>query len=108
MGSYEYNHKKRELKTNQGMVVLNTLISVIGIILIALWIFQANSMVDQDYTIRKQQEQLKQLEKENQQLKARVAQLRFPANLEETARSMDMVEVKNLTYLEPETEVAVR
>lgn len=90
------------------MVILSILIVTTICLLAFFYIIQANGVVGHGYEIRQTKEKLKELQLSNKKLQIEAARLQFPANLEEIAQSLNMVEVGKVVYLKQSSGMAVK
>ncbi|NQV00611.1 MAG: cell division protein FtsL [Parcubacteria group bacterium] len=108
MIAYIESKKFHKINHNRGLAVLILLIVFSIFSLVFLYSFQSSSIVACSYEIREQKEKFKNLQIENENLEMGITQLRSPANLEEIAQSLNMVEVEQVIYLGAEKTVAVK
>ena len=104
---YQYG-KKNNNKHDRGLTLLGFLISFSVVCLIFLNLIQANSLVSQSYDIREKKGQIESLKNKNHDLEIEIAKLQSPVNLEKMIEDFNLVEVKEITYLENENAFAVK
>jgi cell division protein FtsB len=108
MTSYIKSKKIFPTKQNQGLAVLSILVILAIFCLGFFYIIQTNGLVKSSYQIRQQEEYLRELEVESQQLETEIANWQSPANLEELIKSLNLIEGGEAIYLGEETAVAVK
>jgi len=73
-----------------------------------LYIYSINSSAVKGYQMKQVEKQISDLEKENDKLKIREAELKSLYHVEEATKDLNMAEMKNVSYVEQTSPVALK
>ena len=83
---------------------------VIGAFLLvaALYLYCINSTATKGYQVKQTEKEITELQKENEQLRIKEAELKSLYNIEESSRKLNMAETTQISYLEEKSPLAMR
>lgn len=85
-------------------MMLGALLVVAGI----LYIYSINSSAVKGYQIKQVEKEISDLQKENEKLKIQEAELKSLYHVEEASKQLNMGEMKNISYIEETSPVALK
>lgn len=91
---------------NKGMAVLSLIIICFIVCLGIFYLIQTNGLVGYSYEIRELENNIRELEIENQELETKSAQYQSPANLDKLIQPLNLIDTRNVIYLEKQKAVA--
>jgi len=94
--------------SSRGIAVSSILVVISVCCLGIFYLIQTNDLVAKGYQFRELKKHFQELETENQKLQINAVQCQAPANLEEVAKNLKMVEAEKITYLEEKEIVVIK
>ena len=91
-----------------GLASAGFLVILFVICTCAFYLFQVNDLAVKGYDVRKLENRISELEKENKQMQIREMELMSMYVIEKSAESFNLVSPTNVTYLEINNTVALR
>lgn len=103
-------NKKIQIKTenNLGFVNAKIMLGVLLVISGILYIYAINSSAVKGYQIKQIEKEISELQKENEKLKIREAELKSLYHVEEASKQLNMGEMRNISYVEEASPVALK
>lgn len=102
--------RKTNTKTqnNNGFINVKLMVGALLIISGILYIYSINSSAVKGYQMKQVEKQISDLEKENDKLKIQEAELKSLYHVEEATKELNMAEMKNISYVEQTSPVALK
>ena len=109
--SWQQNTKRKTniKKTNiKGFISSNVLIFALIFISGAIYLYSINSSAVKGYQVRQVEKEIQDLQKENENLKIKEAELKSLYKIEESSKNLNMEDLKNISYIEETGSVAMK
>lgn len=108
--SVHFGERKKSIQTGpqMGRVTLNFILVALVCAAGVFYIFEVNNLATKGYEIRKMENQLNELKKENENLRIQEAGYKSMYNIEERTRDLNMVAPKDVSYLNLPGDVAMK
>ena len=98
----------RQEKKAAGFSNASILVIILASLACAFYVYSINAGAAKGYQIRQVEKEIGDLQKENEKLKIKEAQLKSLQHIEETSRNLNMADLKNVSYIEETGPVALK
>jgi len=103
---------KRKINTEKKSIkgFVNSTVLIVALLLVcgAIYLYSINSSAVKGYQVRQVEKEIQELEKQNEDLKIREAELKSLYHVEESSKNMNMEDLKNISYIEETGPVAMK
>ncbi|MDO8529750.1 MAG: hypothetical protein Q7S18_03715 [bacterium] len=109
--SWQRNTKSKtntEKKSIKGFVNSGFLVFILLIIAAAVYLYSINSSAVKGYQIRQAEKEVLELQKQNDNLKIKEAELKSLYHIEESSKNLNMENLKNVSYIQETGPVAMK
>jgi hypothetical protein len=97
-----------EKKSIKGFINSTVLIIALLFVCGASYLYSINSSAAKGYQMRQVEKDIQSLQKENEDLKIKEAELKSLYHIEESSKSMNMGDLKNISYIQETGPVAMK
>ena len=97
-----------QVQNSHGFVNAKLMIGALLIMAGILYIYSINSSAVKGYEMKQVEKEISDLQKENDKLKIQEAELKSLYHVEEATKDLNMAEMKNVSYVEQTSPVALR
>ncbi len=103
---------KRKINTEKKSIkgFVNSTVLIVALLLVcgAIYLYSINSSAVKGYQVRQVEKEIQELEKQNEDLKIKEAELKSLYHVEESSKNMNMEDLKNISYIEETGPVAMK
>ncbi len=113
VGVYSWQQKTKR-KTNIEKTTIKGFINPVVLVVIllfiagAIYLYSINSSATKGYQVKQVEKEIQDLEKENENLKIKEAELKSLYHIEESSKNLNMEDLKDVSYIEETGPVAMK
>jgi cell division protein FtsL len=112
-GVYSWQQKtKRKINTGEKNIkgFINSTVLIVALLFVcgSVYLYSINSSAVKGYQVRQVEKEILDLKKQNEDLKIKEAELKSLYHVEESSKSMNMENLKNISYIEEAGPVAMK